>query len=573
MIGTIRKHQTWLWFFIIVIISVTMIFFFSSDVSLTKRTGKVSGDWGSINGKPITDAEYLDSLNEIKIRYMLNTGKPPPSDENTRRNLERETISRVFLVYKLKEMDVQASDRAIGMLITQQIKDHPLDVLEKDFLAPQGLNRNDYLRFVKNEAGIRQLAASAASSAHLLNPREAESLYRKDHQEVITELAVFWASNYLDQVAITNGAIGAYYTNWMGTYRVPERTILGYVEFNATNYLAQADERMTKLTNLTALIDEEYRRRSGDTNAFKGTNGLPLPEAEAKAQIRDEVRLNNALVLAHRAASEFGTTLYETKPDANKYENLEKLAAAQNLTVKMTKPYYGDKGLEEFDAEAGPELEERTPTEKDSFREIVRREAAKLTDERPIHFSAIAGRHAVYVIGKKGKIPMELPPLEKVQDLVTNDYKRFVSQEMARKAGQAFHTNLTNQLTQKKTFEQICAEAKVPVIKVPPFSLDSETITNLDPRIKPGLLKNVALDLEVGKVSPFIPFAQDGSLIVYVKDRPKLDEAAVQAGLPDFLGRLRVARYNEAFINWMRRQADQARLSFPKRDMTGGTPN
>jgi hypothetical protein len=177
------------------------------------------------------------------------------------------------------------------------------------------------------------------------------------------------------------------------------------------------------------------------------------------------------------------------------------------------------------------------------------------------------------VIGKKGKIPMELPPLEKVQDQVTNDFKRLASQELARKAGQAFHTNLTNLLAQKKTFDEICADAKVPVITVPPFSLATETITNVDARIKPGLLKNVALELEVGKASSFIPFSQEGALILYVKDRPKLEDATVQAALPDFLGQLKIARYNEAFINWMRRQADQARLSFPKRETTIGTPN
>ncbi len=573
MIGTIRKHQTWLWFVIIIIISVTMIFFFSSDVSLTSRRGRVSADWGSINGTPITDVEYLDSLNEIKIRYLLNTGKPPPTDENTKSSLERETISRVFLIHKLREMDVQASEKAVALLITQQIREHPLEALEKDFLAPHGLTRNDYLRFAKNEAGVRQLAASASSSAQLVNPREAEALYRKDHQEVVTQLAVFWATNYLDQVVITNGAIGTYYTNWMGTYRIPERSILAYVEFNASNYLAQADEQMAKLTNLTAAIEEEYRRRSSDTNAFKGTNGLPLPEAEAKAQIREEARLQNAVALAHRAASEFGSALYETKPDANKIENLDKLAAAQGMQVKVTKPFDRDKGLEEFEHDADPDAGARPPQERETLRDFIRREALKLTDDKPIRFSAIRGKHAVYVIGKKGKVPMELPPLEKVQDQVTNDFRRYASQELARKAGQAFHTNLTNLLAQKKTFDEICAAAKVPVVNVPPFSLATETITNVDVRIKPGLLKNVALDLEVGKAGPFIPFAQEGALILYVKDRPKLEEAAVRAALPEFLGQLRIARYNEAFINWMRRQADLARLSFPKRQTTVGTQN
>ena len=108
---------------------------------------------------------------------------------------------------------------------------------------------------------------------------------------------------------------------------------------------------------------------------------------------------------------------------------------------------------------------------------------------------------------------------------------------------------------------------------MPPFSLATESITNLDARIKPGLLKNLALELETGKASPFIPFSQEGSLVLFVKDRPPLGDAAVQAGLPQFMGQLRIARYNDAFMQWMRRQADQAKLSFPRRETTVGAKN
>jgi hypothetical protein len=574
MFGTIRKHQAWLWGLIIIAVSLGMVVVFNpqgssifSDWNLTKR-GQ-GGEWGSINGKPITAGEYLDSQNEIKVRYLLHNGKLPPGDEQTKAALERETISRVFLIKKLEEMDVQPSEKAVAVLMTEQIRDHPLDAIEREFLAPNGLTKGDYMRFAKHETGIRQLAATAASSAQLVNPREAEALYRKDHQEVVTQLALFLGSNYLDKVVITNGAIGAYYTNWMAQYRIPERTTLGYVEFSASNCFAQADGQMNERTNLVAAIDEEYRRRSLDTNAFKGTNGLPLSEAEAKNKIKEEVRLQFALQFAHRAASEFGSALIDIKPDPNKIENLDKLAAAKGFPVNVTKPFDSSKGLEEFDDETDPEA--RTPQE--SLRDFVRREALKLTDDKPIRFNPIRGKEAVYVIGKKGRIPAELPPLEKVQDQVTNDFKRFVSQQLARSAGQAFHTNLTNGLAQKKTFEQICAEEKVPILNVPPFSLATETITNLDARIKVGLLKNLALDLEVGKASPFIPFSQEGGLVLHVKDRPRLDDAAVQAGLPQFMGQLRIARFNDAFIGWMRRQAEQARLTFPKREPTVGAQN
>lgn len=574
MFGTIRKHQTWLWVPIIVLMSVSMVVFFSSNSSLTGGRSRGSGEWGSINGRPISATEYGESLKEIKVRYLMgHNGSPPPSDENTTRALERDTVIRVFLIKKLEELDVQPSEKAVGILISEQIRDHPLDALERELLAPQNLTRADYVRFVKHEAAIRQLGASAAASAQLVNPREAEALYRKDHQEVATQLAVFWASNYLDKVVITNGAIGTYYTNSMGMYRVPERTILGYVEFNASNFLAQADEQMNQRTNLSAIIDEIYRRRDLDTNAFIGTNGMKLSEAEAKAKVKEEARLEFALQEAHRAASEFGSALYDTKPEPNRSENLDKLAAAKGYTVNTTKPFDATKGLEEFEDDSEKDPEMRASQEKESLRDVVRREALKLTDDKPIRFVPIPGKHAVYIIAKKGKIPAELPPLEKVQDQVTNDFKRFVSQQLARTAGQIFYTNLTNGLAMKKSFEEICAAEKVPLVNVPPFSLATETITNVDARIKSGLLKNLALDLEVGKGSPFIPFSQEGGLILYVKDRPKLEDAAVQAGMPQFLGQLRIARYNDAFNQWFRRQAEQARLTFPKRETTVGTQN
>lgn len=565
MFGTIRKHQSWLWVLIIALMSISMVVFFSSDVSLTGRGSRDVGDLGSINGVPIEPTEYLNSMQEVKLSYLLHYGKLPDNDENGTRSLERETISRVFLLKKLKEMNITASDKAVALLMNEQIRDNPLDGFEREYLAPNGLSKGDYTRYVRNEAGIRQLAAAAAANARLVSPREAENLYRKDHQEVAVELALFWASNYVDKVVITNGAIGAHYTNWLGQYMIPERTVIGYVEFHATNFFAEADKELSQRTNLTALLDEEYIKRGG-TNFFKNTNGVPMTEVEGKAKLKDEFRKALGYQAARRTASEFGTALIDVKPDPNKIENFDKLAAAKGFPIKFTKPFDAVAGLEEFDDEKGARTEE-------SVRDVIRKEAGKLTEVAPIRFNPIPGTEAIYLIARKGKIPRELPPLEKVQTKVTNDFRKFVSQELARKAGQSFHTNLTNGLAQKKSFDALCAAEKVLVVKVPPFSLATESITNLDSRINPRMLKNLAMDLEPGKVTPFLPFSQEGGLILHLKDRPKLDDAVVQAGLPAFMGTMRQFRHNEAFNQWFRKQAESAKLSGPKRETTIGAPN
>jgi len=58
-------------------------------------------------------------------------------------------------------------------------------------------------------------------------------------------------------------------------------------------------------------------------------------------------------------------------------------------------------------------------------------------------------KKAVYIIALKNKVS-ELPPLEKIQDKVTADYKKAQALDSARKAGASFLGTLTNGLAQKK---------------------------------------------------------------------------------------------------------------------------
>src|SRR6185295_19676366 len=117
------------------------------------------------------------------------------------------------------------------------------------------------------------------------------------------QLALFWASNYLDKVAITNGAISNFYNVRVFLYRVPERTILSYVEFPATNYFAEADKQMAANTNIDAAITEHYFQRG--TNAWKDEKDNVLSEADAKKKIREIYREELGLLAARRAAADF----------------------------------------------------------------------------------------------------------------------------------------------------------------------------------------------------------------------------------------------------------------------------
>lgn len=571
MFGTIRKHQTWLWVVIIAVMSITMVAFFSSDVSLTGRGGRVGqGEFGSIDGKPITQAEFFDAYKETRLAEFMRSGKWPGGDEASSEMLRRQTINRVYLLHKVRQMDIDVSDKAVGMTVQEQLRDYPYESFEQTYLRPNGLTSADYERYARNEASIRQLFATAGLSARLVNPKEAEALWKKQHQETDVKIAVLPLSNYLSKVVITNGALENFYTNRQGFYRLQERTVISYIAFSASNYLAEADQQMAQRTNLNELVNEYYFR--GGTNVWKDTNGVPLAEAEAKAKIREEIRLDYGRVAARRAAAEFGNELM-TQPEPNKLATFETLAAQKKLTVRVSKPFDRTSGLEEFAHERLP-LNRGEEDDTTTFSQVLREKALALTDERPVLFNAIAGYDSVYVIARKAKLPSELQSFETVKAKVTEDYKNFMAQDMARRAGSTFHTNLTNGLVLKKSFDELAAAAKIQVIDPPPFSSATTSLTNLDPRIPLRFLQNVASRLEVGQASSYTPISQaELGVIVYVAARPPADEKLMAAQLPEFIASQRQMRQGDAINNWFRREAEKDRLVIPQNQPAVSAPN
>jgi len=161
--------------------------------------------------------------------------------------------------------------------------------------------------------------------------------------------------------------------------------------------------------------------------------------------------------------------------------------------------------------------------------------------------------------------------LEKIRDKVTADYKRAQALEMARSEGKSFQTAVTNGLAQKKSFTEICAQANVHPISVPPVSSTTNAVPGLDERISLRTLQGVAFELRPGQASQFLP-AAEGGFLVYLKERIPVSDAQVKAELPEFFARLRMYRQQEAFNDWFRKEAELARLSLPKTqtEFTGG---
>jgi hypothetical protein len=551
MFGSFRRHQKWIWFLGVLVIIPSFVIFFAPNASWKAAGGAsqayiMNGKAPTINGKPISVEEYRACFAETLLGHFFRAGgKWPEGDEVSKESLEHDTVIRVFMLHKLNDLDIKVSDEAVARLAMERLGTYPLANLEREHLAPHGVTLVDFDRFMRHEAAIQQLVGVVTTSAKLINPKEAEILYRKENEQVGVELAVFWSSNYLDKVTVNPAAVATFYTNHMASYRVPERVQVSYVEFAGTNFLADADKQLADVTNLTARIDDWYYKRG--TNTFKDTNGVALSETAAKAKIKEDIRLQSAMVFAHRKASEFGGELMnQAQPE--RADNLEKLAAAKGLPVKITPPFDRIGGLEDT-----------------NFPPDFREKALKLTKENPVVFNPILGEDAIYLIALKNRIPSEMPPLERVQDKVTTDYKNFQAWELARTSGTNFAASVTNGLAAKKSFDQICEQAKVKPTVLPPFS-PSTSLTNLDERLS-YMVHHLAFSLKPGEASQFYPMQkQEGGLVVYVKEKLPLDETKMKADLPEFVSRLRMYRQNEDFNQWFTKQAELAKLFIPRKE-------
>jgi hypothetical protein len=543
MFGTFRKHQTWLWVVIIGVTIVSMVGYFGTTGSKNPGTDRGGANYGSIDGKPVTETEFQNAWREVSLLYFFSSREWP--DSGAVRNgfdQERETYIRILLNRKLDEYHVQVDKTSVALAAANALREfgngQPISF---DFFAANVLgshaSKEDFERFLEHDLAIKQLVSVLGISGGVMPPGEIEELYRRVRQELDTEAVFFSASNYMAQVQMPSPELlGEFYTNQMSVYREPDRRQLSYVMFNITNYFPEAEQKLG--TNLDRIVDENLRRI--------GTNYLSLgaqtPE-EAKPKIRQILIAQQAGTNANAQALDFQRQLSTNQP--LRLENLATLAKEKGLEVKVTKP---------FDIKYGPSEFHLGP----NFPAL----AFRLTPEEPFMVLPIRGEDGVYIVALNKEIPSRIPPLEEIHDRVVGDYKYVQAHRIAEETGQHFRETATNQMAQGKTFAAICAEAKIKPADVPPFSVSTQKLPEVEDHIDLRTYQTIALTTPVGKISDFNP-TREGGVVVYVRQKLPLDQAKMKAEMPAFANSVRQQRESEAFNLWFGREAQSGLRDIP----------
>ncbi|HEY6170165.1 MAG TPA: hypothetical protein VI454_19185, partial [Verrucomicrobiae bacterium] len=332
--------------------------------------------------------------------------------------------------------------------------------------------------------------------------------------------------------------LSQFYSNRLALYRLPERLVVNFVKFDFTNFVAEGDAEVAKITNLTARIDAIYNARG--PAAYMDTNNQPMMPDKAKEKIKADMREEGATLAARKAAIAFATELDAMEP--KKAGNLVELAKKKNLTVEESAPF------SEFEPPAGLKVME-------SFV----KQAFTTTAEEPFR-GPIQGIDAFFVIAQKKKLPSEIPPMESVLQKVMDDYRAEQSMQLARSAGENFAAKVKAGLAEKKDFETICAQAKINARSVPGFSLSSRSVDGLDRTVSLFDLQNVAHSLTPGQASGFSP-TREGGFVIFLKSRLPANEDKMKEEMPQFMSEVRRARQNQAFQEWFRKTMETVRVT------------
>ena len=542
MIGTIRKHSKILWWTIIPLTIISFVIFMSSGPA-RRGGGRASGNFGSINGKKITQPQYLQALNEFKFFYLFHYGTWPDKKASiTEADIERETYIRLFLLQKASDLGIHASLDAAATAANQLLrslarKGQTVSVSEfaTQVLQPEGLTAADFENFARNDVVIQQLIQAIGSSGALITPQEAAGIYEREHQELSSQIVFFSAKNYIPSVKVTPEALGQFYTNYLAEYRLPDRVQLSYVVFNITNYLEQSKAEWAK-TNFETQVEAIYAQYGAQ--AFPETK---TPEA-AKEKIRDTLIRSRALAAARTQANEFASAVFAIP--TTRAENLAAVAKQKGLTVQTTAPFAAETGPREFTAPEG-----------------FAKTAFGLTPDEPFA-NPIAAADGMYVIALAGRLPSEIPSFADIRARVTQDYQMQQAITLAREAGTNFFVKLSVSLATGKNFAAACVAGGLQPQVLPPFSLSTRELPALGDRAELNQVKQSAFTTAVGHASNFQETG-DGGFILFVQAQLPVDQAVMAAELPQFTETLCRSRENEAFNEWLRVEAGRALRDTP----------
>lgn len=259
------------------------------------RGGDRGGDVGSVNGQPITQQEYAQSLQERQtaLQRMLGGSVPPGLlDSPEMRSAVVDGIVRQrLLLNRAVSGGILVADGQLQQLIAEQ----------PAFLDNGRFSNARYAEILKRqnmtpvlfENGLRrdlmvERVSDAYRSTAIVSNAVAERLLRLNAQQREVSQKVIEPQQFMAEVKLADDAVKQYYDSHQDEFRIPERARVEYLVLSLDNVAAQVDISAEEVKQHYAQNAKQYamgEERQASHILITADSGA---SAEQKKQAREQ---------------------------------------------------------------------------------------------------------------------------------------------------------------------------------------------------------------------------------------------------------------------------------------------
>jgi peptidyl-prolyl cis-trans isomerase D len=244
MFDFVHKHKT----LIQIVLAVIFLPFMFFGVDSYFRAGDRGGDIGSVNGQPITQQEYAQSLQERQaaLQRMLGGSVPPGllDSPEIRSAVVDGIVRQRLLISRAVSGGILVADGQLQQLIGEQpaFLDNGkfstaryAEILKRQNLTP-ALFENGLRRDLMVER-----VSDAYRSTTIVSNAVAERLLRLNTQQREVSQSAIEPQQFMSEVKLAEDAVKQYYDSHQDEFKIPERARVEYLVLSLDNIAAQID--------------------------------------------------------------------------------------------------------------------------------------------------------------------------------------------------------------------------------------------------------------------------------------------------------------------------------------------
>jgi len=516
------------WWIIGGIVIITFVGWFSPRGGCD--TAKPTNDIGSLDGKPVTDAQLRHARFNTYLNLCLMLGRIPIITPAMDRELRTMSWHRIAALRAAQELNLTAtSEEVLAAIIKDpQFQDEGrfnpqrYQVFCRDVLSRLNATAPQFEQQLAENILLQKLH-NITASAIWLSPSELKRMasryadsFKLEYISIDTNLIS------TKDIKLSDTDVKSYYSAHSNEFMVPPKVAVRYLALPASNYLSKVTDKVD--TNAV----EDYYLAHTDDYSSTDTNGLKVakPLEAVTNEIAQKLIHEATLQMAADTLNELSDTLVPNRE--GKASTFEAVAQSANLPILESGLFDANTLIPGIDASL-----------------IFNEAAFRLRSTADEYFStAVPGTNHVYLMALTTNTEAYIPEFSDVKEHVQPLALAQAIQSAMDKHAAELHAFLKGGLNNKRSFAALAGEKSMNVSTTEYFSASAAP----DALSSSEILSDITLR-NPGELSAVLP-GTSGLMIAYVVDRRPAGQAELASIANQVLMNTTRRRARIIFSDW-----------------------